>query len=86
MSLSALCFQPTRRGRKRLLATNFVSHPRGAVHLPETKIQAIYRENAMPITMQRLVLTREKPPAQEQGETGKKQGAEQWKQAKIQGM
>jgi hypothetical protein len=48
------------------------------------KIQAIYRENSTPITVQCLARTREKAPAQEHEETGKEQGnnrgAEQGKQ------
>src|SRR5690348_9574699 len=51
------------------------------------KIQAIYRGKWDGITMQALATARERPPAQKQGITGKKQrkkqGAEQWKQADI---
>jgi hypothetical protein len=49
------------------------------------KIQAIYRGKCAPITMQGPATAREKPPAQEQGRTGKKQFAEQWKQSDIRG-
>jgi len=47
------------------------------------KIQAIYRSDARRITGQGLAMAREKPPAQEQGGTGKKQAQKNGKQSEI---
>jgi hypothetical protein len=46
-------------------------------HPGPCKIQAIYKAPDAPFTMQGLVTAREKPPAQEQGETGAKTGEKQ---------